>query len=82
MIAYHHSPNIILATAATSEKKMFAILKLAEHMTNSTEILTGVNPDNEWEKFSTQILDILHLEHVSLLNVCNPLIGHLNVYKL
>ena len=84
VIAYHHSPNIILATAATSEKKMFAILKLAEHMTNSTEILTGVNPDNEWEKFSTQILDILHLEDFQLLDLGETLFnaGIDNIYHV
>jgi len=84
VIAYHHSPNIMLATGEASEKQMFAILKLAEHMTNSTEILTGVNPDNEWEKFSTQILDVLHLEDFQLLDLGETLFnaGIDNIYHV
>jgi HD-like signal output (HDOD) protein len=69
VIAYHHSPNIMLATGEASEKKMFAILKLAEHMVNATEILTGVNPDPEWEKNITQLLDVLHLDDFQLLDL-------------
>lgn len=69
VIAYHHSPNIMLATGEQSEKEMFAILKLAEHMTGSTELLFGVNPDPEWEKNAVQILDVLHLEDFQLLDL-------------
>ncbi len=68
VIAYHHSPNVILATGEATEKKMFAILKLAEHMTGTPELLTGVNPDPEWERAGPQILDTLHIEDFELLD--------------
>ena len=45
VIAYHHSPSIMLATGEQTEKEIFAILKLAEHMAGATELLYGVNPD-------------------------------------
>ncbi len=53
-------------------------------MTNSTESLTGVNPDNEWEKFSTQILDILHLKDFQLLDLGETLFnaGIDNIYHV
>jgi len=69
VIAYHHSPMIILATGEQPEKEMFAILKLAEHMVGATELLYGINPDSEWERYSVQILDVLHLEEFQLLDL-------------
>ena len=60
---------IMLATGEQPEKEMFAILKLAEHMVGATELLYGINPDSEWERYSVQILDVLHLEEFQLLDL-------------
>ncbi|NQZ08684.1 MAG: HDOD domain-containing protein, partial [Algicola sp.] len=66
VIAYHHSPLIILATGSSKEKQMLALLKLAEHMTGLPELLTGCTLDVEWDKYGDRLLRVLALESFQL----------------
>lgn len=62
VIAYHHSPALILASDSELEQRLFAILKLAEHMSGESRVLLDLTLDPEWEQFAPQILDVLELE--------------------
>ena len=66
VIAYHHSPLIILATGQPKEKQMLALLKLAEHMTGQPELLTGSSTDIEWEEYGERLLRLLAIESAQL----------------
>lgn len=62
VIAYHHSPALILSSDSELEQRLFAILKLAEHMSGESRVLLNLTLDPEWEQFAPQMLDILQLE--------------------
>lgn len=62
VIAYHHSPALILESDNELEQRLFAILKLAEHMSGESRVLLDINLDPEWEQFAPPILDVLQLE--------------------
>ncbi|KKO49624.1 signal transduction protein [Arsukibacterium sp. MJ3] len=66
VIAYHHSPALILQSANDYEQQLFALLKLAEFFSGESRVLYGINVDPEWQSFSGAILDVLELESLSL----------------
>lgn len=66
VIAYHHSPQIILATGEDYEKQLFALLKLSEHIIGLPAIYGGANTDFEWEANKVQILDLLRIDEFQL----------------
>jgi HD-like signal output (HDOD) protein len=66
VIAYHHSHALILASSDLYEKRLFALLKLAEHMTEENKLLLGLTTDPEWQEHKATILDILELDELSL----------------
>jgi HD-like signal output (HDOD) protein len=69
VIAYHHSPLIVLATGTNKEKQMLALLKLSEHYSGLPEMLGSATQDIEWEKYGDRLLDILGLEDFQLLEL-------------
>lgn len=75
VIAYHHSPSIILNTGSYTEKQLFCILKLAEHMVNLPAMLVNGHDVYEWEKISHQVLDILEIEDYQLHDLGELLFG-------
>ncbi|MDX3775161.1 HDOD domain-containing protein [Chromatiaceae bacterium AAb-1] len=66
VIAYHHSPQLILASDNELERQLFALLKLAEHLTGESRQLFGINIDPEWELHRGAILDVLELDTFNL----------------
>jgi HD-like signal output (HDOD) protein len=66
VIAYHHSPSLILQSANDYEQQLFALLKLAEFFSGESRLLYGINVDPEWQSFSGAILDVLELDSLSL----------------
>lgn len=66
VIAYHHSPLIIMATGEVKEKRLLALLKLAEHMTGQPELLAGAPQDNEWNEYGDRVLTLLGLDEFKL----------------
>lgn len=66
VIAYHHSPQLILASDNEHERQLFALLKLAEHLTGESRQLYNINLDPEWEQYRGAILDVLELEPFAL----------------
>jgi HD-like signal output (HDOD) protein len=66
VIAYHHSPLVILATGQPKEKQMLALLKLAEHMTGQPELLSGCKVDVEWAAYGERLLRFLGLQSTQL----------------
>lgn len=66
VIAYHHSPQLMLESDSVVEKQLFALLKLAEHLTGQTRQLFNISLDPEWEKHSGAILDVLELDALQL----------------
>jgi HD-like signal output (HDOD) protein len=66
VIAYHHSPALILQSANDYEQQLFALLKLAEFFSGESRLLYGINVDPEWQSFSGAILDVLELDSLSL----------------
>lgn len=75
VIAYHHSCQTILATGNYTEKQMFSVLKLAEHMVGNGKLLAGAVSDLEWEKYNEQIMDILEIEYFQLFDIGEMLYG-------
>lgn len=69
VIAYHHHPQVMLATGEATEKELFSVLKLSEHMVGLSSILAKAEQDWEWEKYHHQILDVLHIEEFQLLDL-------------
>jgi HD-like signal output (HDOD) protein len=76
VIAYHHQPDILLASTDLYEKRLFAILKLAEHMTGEEAILFDAQQETEWQHYGTAILDVLELDEMHLLDVGDFLLEH------
>lgn len=66
VIAYHHSPQLILASESEEERQLFALLKLAEHLTGESRQLFNINLDPEWETYRGAILDVLELDTFNL----------------
>ncbi len=75
VIAYHHSCSIMLASGEATEKQLFALLKLAEHMVGAPGKLCNASFDSDWERFGAQVLDVLDLEDFQLLDVGEVLHG-------
>ncbi len=69
VIAYHHQPEQLLASTDLYEKRLFAILKLAEHMTSEESQLFDSPSESEWQRYGTAILDVLELDEMHLLDV-------------
>lgn len=76
VIAYHHQPELLLASTDLYEKRLFAILKLAEHMTGEEGILFDIQQESEWQQYGTAILDVLELDEMHLLDVGDFLLEH------
>jgi HD-like signal output (HDOD) protein len=66
VIAYHHSPALLLATDNEEEHQRFAILKIAEYLSGESQQLFGVNVDPEWQSQQVTILEVLDLEPLQL----------------
>lgn len=66
VIAYHHSPQLMLESDSLPEKQLFALLKLAEHFSGESRQLFDVTLDPEWENHKGAILDVLELEPLQL----------------
>lgn len=69
VIAYHHQPEQLLGSTDLYEKRLFAILKLAEHMTGEEAALFEAANEFEWQQYGTAILDVLELDEMHLLDV-------------
>ena len=69
VIAYHHHPEQLLGSTDLYEKRLFAILKLAEHMTGEEAALFETANESEWQQYGTAILDVLELDEMHLLDV-------------
>lgn len=69
VIAYHHTPMQLLASSDLYEKRLFAILKLAEHMIGEQQFLFDVAEESEWSQYGEAILDVLELDDMHLLDV-------------
>lgn len=76
VIAYHHSPALMLVSDDLYEKRLFALLKLAEHMTEENRILLESDQDPEWQQYKTTLLDLLELDELSLHDLGDYLAQH------
>lgn len=66
VIAYHHSPALMLESDSLLEKQLFSLLKLAEHFSGESRQLYGINLDPEWEQYKSAILEVLDIEPLQL----------------
>jgi len=66
VIAYHHSPLLMLESDSELEKQLFALLKLAEHFCGESRQLFELSLDPEWEQHKAAILEVLDLEPLQL----------------
>lgn len=66
VIAYHHSPALMLETDSETEKQLFALLKLAEHFSGESRQLFNITLDPEWELHKGAILEVLDIEPLQL----------------
>ena len=66
VIAYHHSPALMLETDSELEKQLFALLKLAEHFSGQSRQLFNITLDPEWEQYKGAILEVLDVEPLQL----------------
>lgn len=66
VIAYHHSPALMLETDSELEKQLFALLKLAEHFSGESRQLFNITLDPEWEQYKGAILEVLDMEPLQL----------------
>lgn len=66
VIAYHHSPTLLLATDNEAEHQRFAILKIAEYLSGESQQLFGVSIDPEWQSHQVTILEVLDLEPLQI----------------
>jgi len=69
VIAYHHQPELMLSSTDLYEKRLFAILKLAEHMVGEQSLLFDVSDDTFWQQYGEAVLDVLELDEMHLLDV-------------
>jgi HD-like signal output (HDOD) protein len=69
VIAYHHQPELMLHSTDLYEKRLFAILKLAEHMVGEQSSLFGVSDDSSWDAIADLVLDTLELDEMHLLDL-------------
>ena len=66
VIAYHHSPALMLESDSGAEKQLFALLKLAEHFSGESRQLFELSLDPEWEQHKSAILEVLDIEPLQL----------------
>lgn len=66
VIAYHHSPALMLETDSELEKQLFALLKLAEHFSGESRQLFNITLDPEWELYKGAIVEVLDIELLQL----------------
>ena len=66
VIAYHHSPALMLESDSDTEKQLFALLKLAEHFSGESRQLFELSLDPEWEQHKSAILEVLDIEPLQL----------------
>lgn len=66
VIAYHHSPALMLESDSELEKQLFALLKLAEHFSGESRQLFNITLDPEWELYKGAILEVLDIEPLQL----------------
>lgn len=66
VIAYHHSPQLMLGSDSHRELTLFSLLKLAEYFSGECRVLFQVNLDPEWQQHQGAILDILELDSLQL----------------
>lgn len=66
VIAYHHSPALLLESDSELEKQLFALLKLAEHFSGESRQLFNITLDPEWELHKGAILEVLDMEPLQL----------------
>lgn len=66
VIANHHNPDAVLLSTDLYEKRLFAILKLAEHLTGEEAGLFDVTLEQEWTQYGEAVLDILELDEMQM----------------
>ncbi len=66
VIAYHHQSEILLNSPDLYEKRLFAILKLAEHLVAEQKTLFDVDDAHSWAAIEQQVLDVLELDEMQL----------------
>ena len=66
VIAYHHSPALMLESDSEQEKQLFALLKLAEHFSGESRQLFEISLDPEWEQYKGAMLEVLDIEPLQL----------------
>ncbi len=66
VIAYHHQSEILLNSPDLYEKRLFAILKLAEHLVAEQKTLFDVDDAYSWAAIEQQVLDVLELDEMQL----------------
>ena len=66
VIAQHHQPEQLLLSTDLYEKRLFAILKLAEHLTGEEAALFDVSTEQEWLQHGEALLDVLELDEMQL----------------
>lgn len=66
VIANHHNPDAVLLSTDLYEKRLFAILKLAEHLTGEEASLFDVTLEQEWRQYGEAVLDILELDEMQM----------------
>jgi HD-like signal output (HDOD) protein len=74
VIAYHHTPDEALQSTDLYEKRLFAILKLAEHLTSENQQLLELSDEREWEHYGQAILDVLELDEMQLPDIADYLL--------
>lgn len=66
VIAYHHNHELMLHTGIKEEEQLFAVLKITEHLVGAPKLLGNAKTDHEWEKYGSQIMEILHIDESHL----------------
>jgi HD-like signal output (HDOD) protein len=66
VIAYHHQSDHLLHSTDLYEKRLFAILKLAEHLTGEEAALFDATQELEWRQYGEALLDVLELDEMQL----------------
>ncbi len=69
VIAYHHQPELLFHSTDMYEKRLCAILKLAEHMVGEQQTLFDVSDDTQWQRIADAVLDTLELDEMHLLDL-------------
>ena len=76
VIAYHHQSEHLLHSTDLYEKRLFASLKLAEHLTGEETALFDATQELEWRQYGEALLDVLELDEMQLPDLGDYLLQH------